>query len=65
MYSQPNISSGQRLGDQALVLEVHFTGNGETYIYNPAGVDEFQLYALGSAWTLHLNALGGVVSVER
>ena len=65
MYSQPNISSGQQLGDQALVLEVHFTGNGETYIYNPAGVDEFQLYALGSAWTLHLNALGGVVSVER
>ena len=65
MYSQPNISSGQRLGDQALVLEVHFTGNGETYIYNPDGVDEFQLYALGSAWTLKLNALGGVVSVER
>ena len=65
MYSQPNISSGQRLGDQALVLEVHFTGNGETYIYNPAGVDEFQLYALGSTWTLKLNALGGVVSVER
>jgi ribosomal protein L40E len=65
VYSQPNISSGQRLGDQALVLEVHFTGNGETYTYTPAGLDEFQLYALGSTWTLKLNALGGVVSVEK
>jgi hypothetical protein len=64
VYSQPNISSGQRLGDQALVLEVHFTSNSETYTYTPAGLDEFQLYALGSTWTLKLNALGGVVSVE-
>lgn len=65
MYSQPSISSEQRLGDQTLVLEVRFVDGGETYVYHPDNPDEFQLYAVGSAWTLHLNALGAVVSVER
>lgn len=64
-YSRPNLSSGQRLGDETLTLEVYFVGDGAEYLYNPESVQEFQLYILGSAWTLRLNALGGVVSVER
>jgi hypothetical protein len=64
-YSQPSFSSGQRLGDSSMELDVYFTGSGEEYLYHPDSVDEFQLYSLGSTWTLKLNALGAVVSVER
>ena len=65
LYSQPNISSGQRLGDQTLVMEVYFvSSDGTQYLYNPDGVDEYQWYTTGSSWTLHLNAFGTVVSVE-
>jgi ribosomal protein L40E len=65
MSSEPGLSSGQRAGDETLTLQVYFWGDGETYVYNPDSLDEFQLYEVGSMWTLHLNALGEVVSVER
>ncbi len=65
LYSQPNLSSGQRQGEGTLTLEVYFVGDGTEYRYNPDSAQEFQLYVLGSTWTLHLNALGAVVSVER
>ncbi|MFZ5857857.1 MAG: double zinc ribbon domain-containing protein [Chloroflexota bacterium] len=64
VYSEPNYSSGQRLGEATLTLDVHFTSDGEEYLYHPDSVEEYQMYSPGSTWTLHLNALGGVVSVE-
>jgi hypothetical protein len=33
--------------------------------YSPGSVSEFQQFQTGSVWTLKLNALGGVVSVEK
>jgi hypothetical protein len=33
--------------------------------YSPGDVDHFQQFTVGSSWTLKLNALGGVVSVEK
>lgn len=65
IYSQPSLSSDQRLGDQSVNLTVYFTGEGEQYAYNPENASEFQQFTIGSTWTLSLNALGGVVSVER
>ena len=64
VYADPNVSSGQRLGDSTMTLDVHFTSGGEEYLYHPDSVEEYQMYSTGSTWTLHLNALGGVVSVE-
>ena len=64
-YSQPDIFGDQRVGDATTTLEIRFIGSdGKQYIYHPASLDEFQLFARGGTWTLHLNALGGVVSVE-
>ncbi len=63
-YSQPSIYSGQRLGEETMVMEVYFVADGTEYLYNPDSAEEFQYYSTGSTWTLHLNALGGVVSVE-
>jgi hypothetical protein len=64
-YSQPNISSSQRLGGQSVTLTVYFTSEGKEYTYTPSNLSEFQQFDIGSTWTLHLNALGGVVSAER
>lgn len=64
IYESPNISSGQRLGDQSEDLTVTFsTENGEE-TYSPPTISEFQQFTIGSTWTLKMNALGGVVSVE-
>lgn len=65
LYSQPNISGGQRLGNESVTLTVYFTSEGEEYTYTPDDLGEFQQFSIGSTWTLKLNALGGVVSVER
>lgn len=64
LYTSPDLSFGQRLGDVNITFTVYFSGNGETYKYNPADLYEFQQFSIGSTWTLHLNAFGVVVSVE-
>ncbi len=64
VYSEPSLFSGQRLGEATLTLDVHFTSGGEEYLYHPDSAAEYQAFSPGSTWTLHLNALGGVVSVE-
>lgn len=64
LYSQPSVTSGQRLGDETVTYTVYFTGD-ENYTYQPDTLSEFQQFEIGSTWTLNMNALGGVVSVER
>jgi membrane protease subunit (stomatin/prohibitin family) len=65
VYEEPSISGGQRLGTATEELTVYFdTDNGEE-IYHPGTVSEFQQYEVGSTWKLSMNALGGVLSVER
>jgi hypothetical protein len=63
-YSQPSIYSGQQLGEKTLEMTVYLVANGTEYLYHPDSAEEFQYYSQGSTWTLHLNALGTVVSVE-
>ena len=65
IYESPTVSSGQRLGDESENLAVTFsTEDGEEKTYSPDAVSEFQQFSMGSTWTLKMNALGGVVSVE-
>jgi hypothetical protein len=64
-YDDPSISSGQRLGQESEELTVTFsTTNSEQETYSPNTISEFQQFTIGSTWTLKMNALGGVVSVE-
>jgi hypothetical protein len=64
IYDTPDVSSDQRLGDQSEDLTVTFsTGNGEE-THSPATISEFQQFTIGSTWTLKMNALGSIVSVE-
>ncbi|MGB8981413.1 MAG: zinc-ribbon domain-containing protein [Anaerolineales bacterium] len=65
VYESPNIANGQRLGNKSEELTVTFSlENGEQETYSPDTVSEFQQFSVGSTWTLKMNALGGVVSVE-
>jgi len=64
IYDDPNISSGQRLGDQSEDLTVVFSAADGEETYSPNTVSEFQQYSVGSTWTLKMNALGSVMSVE-
>ncbi len=63
-YADPQVRSGQRLGDATITFTVYFFGDGTEYTYNPGDLSEFEQFVIGSLWTLRLNALGIVVSVE-
>lgn len=64
IYDTPNISNGQRLGEQSEDFTVTFsTENGEE-TYSPDTASEFQQFTIGSTWTLKMNVAGGVVGVE-
>jgi len=65
VYADPNVSAGQRRGSESEELTVYFNTNQGQITYSPASVTEFRQYAVGSTWTLKLNALGGVLGVER
>ncbi len=65
MYADPNVSSGQRLGDSSVTFTVTFSTPKGDITYSPGSVSEFQTFQIGSTWTIQLNALGGVLSVGR
>ena len=65
IYESPNVSSDQRLGNESEELTVTFsTANGEQKNYSPSSVSEYQQFTVNSTWTLKMNALGGITSVE-
>jgi membrane protease subunit (stomatin/prohibitin family) len=63
-YASPNLAGDQRLGNESMTLTVYFTDGSETYEYTVESLGEFQRFIIGSVWTLRLNRLGVVVSVE-
>ena len=64
-YASPSLSGGQRLGSESAEYTVTFSANGETLDYTPDGLDEYRQFQIGSEWTLNINRLGRIVSVER
>lgn len=64
-YSNPSIMSDQRIGNTSEKLTVYFSTSDGQEMYSAKSVSEFQQFQIGSVWTLNLNALGGIVNVER
>jgi len=64
-YAEPTIFADQRIGNNSTDLTVYFSTSSGQETYSPDSVSEFQQFEIGSQWTLRLNILGGVVSVER
>lgn len=65
VYEKPNLTSDQRAGSPAEILTVTFSVPNGQETYSPASVSEFQQFEIGSVWTLKMNAVGGVMSVEK
>ncbi len=57
--------AGQQEGDGSETYEVVFIADDERYTYRTESEAEFERYEIGSTWTLNVNALGAVVSVEN
>ena len=64
VYTDPNILSGQRVGNVSEDFTVTFSTPGGQETYSPDSAGEFQQFQIGSTWTLKLNAMGGVLDVE-
>ena len=65
VYADPSIASDQRVGSASDTFTVYFSTAEGQITYTPDALNEFQQFQRGSSWTINLNALGSVVSVER
>jgi len=59
-----NLAADQQQGEPTEEYAVTFVSDGETYTYSVDDADSFGQFELGSDWILHVNALGGIASVE-
>jgi len=65
-WPSPDLTNDQRLGENATeTYVIIFTGDGETYTYQIHDFSQFQDFPVGSTWTIDVNQLGNVVSVEK
>lgn len=65
VYAEPSLTSDQRFGSENADFTVTFDTDKGQNTYSPDSINEFQRFQIGSTWTLKLNALGSVVSVEQ
>ena len=59
-----SLRADQREGDHTETYEVVFSSEGKQYKYSPGNASDFAQFTIGSRWTLKVNALGGVTSVQ-
>ncbi len=64
VYDDPGVSFDQRLGNASEQLTVYFSTTDGQITYSPGSTSEFQQFQIGSTWTIKLNAVGSVISVE-
>ena len=64
-YERPSLTNDQRLGNESADYTVYFDTEKGEVTYEPGDLGAFQQFQVGSTWTLKLNAMGGVLSVER
>lgn len=62
-WPQISLAQGEREGSRQEDYDVTFTADGASYTYD-ANANEFAQFDLGSRWTLAVNGIGGVNSVE-
>ncbi|NJN79431.1 MAG: zinc ribbon domain-containing protein [Anaerolineales bacterium] len=65
VYADPSLAFDQRTGSASETLTVYFSTSEGQLTYSPDSVNQFEQFQLGSTWTIKLNALGSVISVER
>lgn len=64
VLAQPNLMSGQRVGDSESEYWIVFSTETGAKTYRTKDFDEFSQFSAGSKWVLELNALGQILSIE-
>jgi hypothetical protein len=64
IYDDPNLASGQRIGNETVEFTVTFSTEDGEKTYSPDSLSEYQQFDIGTTWTLKMNLVGGIVSVE-
>jgi hypothetical protein len=65
VYENPSLSGDQRTSSATESLTVVFSIPDGQETYSPGSISEFQQFEIGSVWTLKMNAMGGVMSVDK
>jgi ribosomal protein L40E len=65
VYENPSVTSDQRTENTTNALTVTFSTTDGEKTYTPESVNEFEQFKMGSSWTLKMNAMGSVMSVEK
>ena len=63
-WPEVSVRSGQRQGPREEAFLVVFLSQGDEHSYEPQDAEEFSAFDVGSEWTIVLNGLGAIVSVE-
>ena len=64
-WPEPSLGVDERLGDQSETYLVYFKVDNDNYTYSISNFENWQQFEVGSLWHLEVNALGGVLSVQR
>ena len=64
VWPNPNLSSGERLGEQKESYTIIFNVGGKTYTYEANDPALFSQAQIGSQWVLHINTFGSVTAIE-
>jgi len=64
-WPSPALASDTRFGEGIESYTCIFNVDGETYRYTSSSEQTFQRCSVGSTWTLTVNSLGSVTSIER
>ena len=63
-WPQPALSGDERLGEESEEYTCVFEADGKTYRYETDSSSEFQSCEIGATFTLDINTIGGVVSIQ-
>ena len=59
-----SLQPGQREGERSETYVINFRDGGDIYRYTTTNPQQFMQAEIGSRWTLEINAVGGVQSIE-
>ena len=63
-WPEPSVGAEERLGVRTETYLVYFDADNDNYTYSTDSFADWQQYEIGSVWSLQVNAIGGVMSVE-
>jgi ribosomal protein L40E len=63
-WPETRLSSGEEIGEQQEIYEIHFNVDGRPYTYQTRDLNQFSRFTPGSNWELEINGFGDIVAVE-